>query len=115
MSRQTTLSNVIHIRDFVDTIGDDQTRENTAGYVEIQTDINIFEEENFNSPYVIAEPIRTRIRAYLTQEERDFYLPNTFFYADGRFSTTLSTDGTLEISIQALSLMRHISPPPLPT
>ena len=113
MSRQTTLSNTIHIRDFVDTIRDDHSRENTTGYVEIQTDINIFEEENFNSPNIITQPIRTRIRAYLTQEERGFYLPNTFFYADGRFSTSLSTDGSLEISVQTLSFMRYISSPRL--
>lgn len=108
MSRQPTLSNIIHIRDFVDTIKDDLTGETTTNYAEIQTDVNVFEEENFSSPNIIIDPIRTRIRAYLTQEQRDTYPPNTFFYADGRFYTTLSTDGTPEISIQTLSLMRHI-------
>ena len=46
--------------------------------------INIFEEDGFCSPNIIAEPIRTRIHAYLTREERDLYVPNTFFYVDGR-------------------------------
>ncbi|KAJ2899376.1 hypothetical protein MKZ38_003083 [Zalerion maritima] len=107
MSRQPTFSNTIHLRDFIDAIVDDPTRENAPKYVEIQTDINIFEEDGFCSPNIIAEPIRARIHAYLTRDKRDFYDPNTFFYADGRFSATLSADNTLEISIQALTLMRH--------
>ncbi|KAJ0133166.1 5'-deoxyadenosine deaminase [Fusarium oxysporum f. sp. albedinis] len=111
MSLQSTFSNTFHLRDFVDTVTDDPSRENASNYVEIQTDANIFEESSFYSPNVNVEPIRTRIHAYLTREERDLYVPNAFFYADGRFSTTLSTDGPLEISVQALSLMRHVPHP----
>jgi hypothetical protein len=114
MSRQQTFTTIIHLRDFIDAITDDPTRENAPNYIEIQTDINIFEEDRFCSPNIIAEPIRTRIHAYLTREERDLYAPNTFFYADGRFSTALSTDDTLEINIQALSLMRYVRPQGLP-
>jgi hypothetical protein len=99
---------MIHLRDFIDAITDDPTRENAPNYVEIQIDINVFEEDRFCSPNIIAEPIRTRIHAYLSREERDLYVSNTFFYADGRFSTALSTDDTLEINIQALSLMRYV-------
>ncbi|KAF2184189.1 hypothetical protein K469DRAFT_689516 [Zopfia rhizophila CBS 207.26] len=110
MSRQPTFTNIIHLRDFIDAITDDPTRENAPNYVEIQTDINIFEEDHFCSPNIIAEPIRTRIHVYLTQEERDLYVSNTFFYAEGRFSTALSTDDTLEINIQTLSLMRTMVP-----
>jgi hypothetical protein len=106
---------MIHIRDFADSITDDPTRENAPNYVEIQADINIFEEGSFYNPNIIAEPIRTRIHAYLAREERDFYVPNTFFYADGRFSTALSTDDTLQINIQALSLMRYIRLQSLPS
>ncbi|KAL5583772.1 hypothetical protein FOVSG1_013486 [Fusarium oxysporum f. sp. vasinfectum] len=111
MSLQSTFSNTFHLRDFVDTVTDDPSRENASNYVEIHTDANIFEESSFYSPNVNVEPIRTRIHAYLTREERDLYVPNAFFYADGRFSTTLSTDGPLEISVQALSLMRHVPHP----
>jgi hypothetical protein len=114
MSRQQIFTNIIHLRDFIDAITDDPTRENAPNYIEIQTDINIFEEDRFCSPNIIAEPIRTRIYAYLTREERDLYVPNTFFYADGRFFATLSADDTLEINIQALSLMRCLRPHRLP-
>ncbi|PVH91912.1 hypothetical protein DM02DRAFT_606043, partial [Periconia macrospinosa] len=94
---------MIHLRDFVDAITDDPTRQSAPNYTEIQTDINIFDEDLFYSPNITVEPIRTRIRVYLTREERGLYLPNTFFYCDGRFSTTLSTDNVLEIGIQALT------------
>ena len=107
-------STLIHVRDFVDTITEDPTRENGSNYVEIQTEINIFEEGGFYSPNITTEPIRTRIHTYLTQDERLLYVPIAFFYADGRFSTALSTDDTLEINIQALSLMRYIRPHSLP-
>lgn len=110
MSRQPTFLSVIHIRDFIDTIIDDPNRQTPSNYVEIQTDINVFEEDNFYSPNIVVEPIPARIHAYLTRAERDLYLPNTFFYADGRFSAALSADGILEISIQTLSLMRHDPP-----
>ncbi|KAJ3453671.1 hypothetical protein MRS44_017918 [Fusarium solani] len=107
MSRPTTFSNTIHLRDFVDAITDDPTRENAPNYVEIQTDINIFEEDGFCGSHVDIDPIHTRIHAYLTREERELCTPNTFFYADGRFSAAQSPSGVLQISVQALSLMRH--------
>lgn len=110
MARQPTFSNTIHIRDFVDTVADDPSRHNAPNYVEIQTDINIFEEDDFYRPTITVEPIRTRIHVYLTRELREQYVPNTFFYADGRFSTAVSADNTLEISVQALSLMRSVTP-----
>ena len=47
MSRQPTFTNTIHIRDFVNDIVPDPGRENAPNYVEIQTDINIFEENGF--------------------------------------------------------------------
>ncbi|KAL6359151.1 hypothetical protein LRP88_07368 [Fusarium phalaenopsidis] len=86
MSRPTTFSNTIHLRDFVDAITDDPTRENAPNYVGIQTDLNIFEEDGFCSSHDDINPIHTRIHAYLTREERELYTPNTFFYAHGRFS-----------------------------
>lgn len=101
---------MIHLRDFVDAIVDDPTRENAPNYAEILTDVNIFEEDGFHHHDIVTEPIRTRIHAYLTREQRDLHLPNAFFYADGRFSTALSTEGTLEIGIQTLSLMRYVRP-----
>lgn len=84
MSRQPTFSSTIHFRDFVDAITDDSTRD-APNYTEIHMDINIFDEDGFYSPDIIAEPIRTRIHAYMTRDERGVYVPNTFFYADGRF------------------------------
>jgi hypothetical protein len=96
------------MRDFVNNVTDDPSRENAPNYVEIQAEVNIFEEDGFYSSSVDIEPIRTRIHTYLTREDRELYIPNTFFYADGRFSATPSTDGALEISVQALSLMRYV-------
>ena len=105
MSRQPSFSSIIHLRDFIDTITDDPSRD-APNFVGIQTDINIFEEDGFYSPKIVVEPIHARIHTYMTREQRDAYVPNAFFYADGRFSSTPSEDGTLEISIQTLSLMR---------
>ncbi|QLI70080.1 uncharacterized protein G6M90_00g066680 [Metarhizium brunneum] len=110
MSRQPTFTSIIHLRDFVDAITDDPTRENAPNYVEIQTDLNIFEEDGFHDPNIATDPIRTRIHTYLTQEQRELYVPGAFFYADGRFFTALSMNGTLEISTQTLSLMRQVWP-----
>lgn len=109
MSRQATFSNTIHLRDFVDSITDDPGRENAPNYVEIQTDVNIFDEDGFYSSRIDINPIRTRIHASLTREERELYTPNTFFYADGRFSAAQSAGGTLLISVQALSLSRYVT------
>ncbi|KAF1807902.1 hypothetical protein P152DRAFT_517962 [Eremomyces bilateralis CBS 781.70] len=107
MSRLPSLSNIIHIRDFIDAVTDDPTREVSPNHVEIYTDVNIFCEDNFYTPDIIVEPIRARIRAYLTRDQREQFVPNAFLYADGRFFTTQSPDNTLELSVQALSLMRH--------
>jgi hypothetical protein len=108
MSRPTTFSNTIHLRDFIDAVTDDPARENAPNYDEIQTDINIFKEDGFCGSHVDIDPIHTRIHAYLTREERELYTPNTFFYAHGRFSAAQSPSGVLHISVQALSLMRFV-------
>lgn len=106
-SRSLTLINTIHLRDFVDCITNNPTRlENN--YIEIQADINIFEENRFHSADVIVEPIRTRIRAYVSPAERDLYVPSAFFYAEGRFATAITSDDRLEIIVHALSLMRYV-------
>ncbi|KJK78208.1 hypothetical protein H634G_06381 [Metarhizium anisopliae BRIP 53293] len=76
MSRRRTFTSIIHLRNFVDTIKDDPTRENAPNYVEIQPDLSTFEED----------------------EQRELYPPGAFFYADGRFFTAMSMNGTLEIS-----------------
>ena len=108
MSRQTTFSSTIHLRDFVDTVVEDPSREDAPNHVEIQTDVNIFEEDGFYSSNIDIDPIHTRIRAYLTREERDLYAPNTFFYGHGRFSAAQSPGGVLQITVHALSLMRCV-------
>jgi hypothetical protein len=106
-SRSLTLTNTIHLRDFVDCVTNNPTRlENN--YIEIQADINIVEENRFHSTDVIVEPIRTRIRAYVTPAEREVYVPSAFFYAEGRFVTALTSDDRLEITVHALSLMRYV-------
>jgi hypothetical protein len=106
-SRSLTLTNTIHLRDFVDCITDNPTRlENN--YIEIQADINIFEENRFHSADVIVEPIRTHIRAYVGPAERDVYVPSAFFYAEGRFATAITSDDRLEIIVHAFSLMRYV-------
>jgi hypothetical protein len=65
-SQQPTLTNTIHLRDFVDDVVDDPTRPGISNYVEIRIYVNIFEENRFYSSDVIVEPIHTRIRAYVT-------------------------------------------------
>ncbi|KAF1814388.1 hypothetical protein P152DRAFT_465257 [Eremomyces bilateralis CBS 781.70] len=92
MSRLPSLSNIIHIRDFINTVTNNPTRQGSSNY-----------EDGFYYSDVVVKPIRARIRAYLTQEQRELFIPDAFFYADGRFSTTLSADNTLEINVQALN------------
>jgi hypothetical protein len=108
MSRPPLFSNTIHIRDFVDSVVPDPGRENTSNYVEIHTDVNIFKENDFFSHDIVVEPIRARIHTYLSSQEQNLYCPDAFFYADGRFSAIQLEDGTLELNIQSLSLMRCV-------
>jgi len=61
---QPIFSTIIHLRDFINTIIEDSTRD-APNYTEIYIDINIFEEDSFYSPNIIAEPICTRIRIYI--------------------------------------------------
>lgn len=108
MSQQQVLANTIHLRDFVDSVTDDPSHEGSPNYVQIHAEINIVEEAGFYSSVVNVEPIPARILAYLTRHERELYIPNAFFYADGRFSASLSVDGALEINVHAFSLMRYV-------
>jgi hypothetical protein len=104
MSSQS-LTNTIHLRDFVDEVTGDPTRAD-VNYIEIRTDVNICEEDQFYTPDVAVEPIRARIRAYTPQVERELLVPNTFIYVDGRFSTTVTPSNELQMTIHALSLKR---------
>ena len=108
-NRQLPQVNTIHLRDFVDDVQNDSSR-TSPNHMEIHSDINVFSEAGFSSTNITTEPIHICIRAYLTQEERALYTTNAFFYADGTFYTTLKADGTLEITVHSLSLMRYINP-----
>jgi hypothetical protein len=70
-SRQLTLTNTIHLQDFVDDVVDNPTRPDISNYIENRTDVNIFEENRFYSSDVVVEPIHARIRTYVTQAERE--------------------------------------------
>ncbi len=96
----------IHIRDFVDEVVADRNRLDDENYVEIHTDVNIFQEDFFYDSRIIVEPIHCSIHAYLTQSHRELYSTNAFFYADGRFATTVIED-KLQITVQAFSLQRY--------
>ncbi len=103
-SRSPTRINTIHIRDFVTGLINNPADPNR---IQIKANINIFEENQFHTTDVIVEPIQTRIRAYLTAAEQKLYGPNTFFYAEGRFAA-ITSDDSLEITVQAFSLMRYV-------
>jgi hypothetical protein len=102
-----SLTNTIHIRDFVDEVDPSPTQ--LDNYIDIKTDVNIFQENRFSSSDVIVEPIPTRIRAYVSPAEREAYAPNAFFYAEGRFATSITSDNKLEITVHAFSLMRYVT------
>jgi hypothetical protein len=104
-SRTPTLTNTIYIRDFVDCV-----TTNSSGFehnhIEIQSDINVVQDHRLHSDNIIVESIPTRIRAYVTPSERESYVANSFFYAEGRFGTTTSSDDKLEITVHTFNLMR---------
>ncbi|KAK0753526.1 hypothetical protein B0T18DRAFT_17202 [Schizothecium vesticola] len=91
MSRQPNFSSIIHLRDFIDIVADDPSRD-APNFVEIQTGINVFKDGS-SSPNISVEPVRVRIHAYPTREKRDAYALNAFFYVDSRFSAAPSEDG----------------------
>ena len=64
-SRQTSLSNTIHLHDFVDAVKDDPSRPNSCNYVEILTAINLFQEDDFYSANIIVKLIHIYICTYL--------------------------------------------------
>lgn len=105
-STSAKLANTIHIRDFVDDVLADRTQPNKRNYFEIHTDVNIFQEDGFYDSGITVEPIHTCIRTYLTASERGLYVPNAFFYAEGRFKAAVTTENKLEITVHALGLQR---------
>jgi hypothetical protein len=56
---------------------------------------------------VIAEPISTRIHAYLPSPQRELFITNAFFYAIGCFATASTSDSHLQLTIEILSLERY--------
>jgi hypothetical protein len=105
----STFTNTIHIRDFVLNVVPDRTRSQSENsrYFEIHTDINVCTEDEVSDSIVIVEPIHACIRTYLPSNKRSLYVPNAFFYADGRFNTIITKENNLEIIVQALSIERY--------
>jgi len=100
-------TNTIHIRDFVVDVGPDKYHEESSNYVEIHANVNIFPEEDFSDPSVIAEPIQTDIRAYVKPPNEMLYIPNAFFFAIGSFTTVVTSAKELKIiMLQALTIER---------
>ncbi len=101
-SNSNNALSVIHIRDFIDFVIADRSR------LEIYSDLNIFgEAQDFYDDRICVEPIRCCIHAFLTtQSERELYDTDAYFYADGRFCTSVIED-KLRINVQALSLTRY--------
>jgi hypothetical protein len=104
----STFTNTIHIRDFVLNVVPAKTRlqSENSRYIDIHADVNVFSEDKFSDSTVIVEPIHACIRAYLTSGERPLYVPDAFFYAEGRFHTIITEENKLEIMVQTLSLKR---------
>ena len=107
-SSPSKFPSVIHVRDFMDSIMPDHTQPESPNYVEILADVNIIEEEHFQTLSVIAESISTCIHAYLPPPQRDLFITNAFFYAIGRFATSSTSDGHLQLTIEILSLERYL-------
>ncbi len=80
----STFTNTIHIRDFVLNVVSART---PSGNIDIHADVNVF-------------------HAYLTSGERPLYVPDAFFYAEGRFHTIITEENKLEIVVQTHSLNR---------
>src|SRR6266513_4546029 len=99
----STFTNTIHIRDFVLNVVSART---PSGNIDIHADVNVFSEDQCSDSTVIVEPIHTCIHAYLTSGERPLYVPDAFFYAEGRFHTIITEENKLEIVVQTHSLNR---------
>ncbi|OHE90263.1 hypothetical protein CORC01_14440 [Colletotrichum orchidophilum] len=103
-SQLPKLTNIIHIRNFIDDVRPDSIRPETPNYAEIHATVNVFQEDDFYDTKIDSDPIQTCVRVYLKQNERDFYVPNTFFYADGRFIVETTPEERPKIIVQSLSL-----------
>ncbi|KAK1993564.1 hypothetical protein LX36DRAFT_661401 [Colletotrichum falcatum] len=106
-SQLPKLTNVIHIRDFIDDVLPDSTHPETPNYAEIHAAVNVFQEDDFYDTTIDSGPIQTCVRAYLKQNERELYVPNTFFYTDGRFIVETTAEERPKLIVQSLSLQRH--------
>ena len=102
----TKLMSTIHIHNFVNKVIADQNQPDDENYIKIHINVNIFQEDFFYDSRIIVEPIHCSIHAYLTQFHRELCSTNAFFYADGRFATTVIED-KLQITVQAFSLQRY--------
>src|SRR5579871_5145780 len=110
-SRITNFTNTIHIRDFVLDVGPDHTRSDSSyssSQIEIQSDINIFEDDDIRDSSIIAEPIHACLRVFIKDPQvQDLYIPEAFFYAHGRFHTAVTRDNGMEIIVQVFSIERY--------
>src|SRR5947207_7647770 len=88
----TKFMSAIHIHDFVDEVVADQNQSDNENYIEIHTDVNIFQEDFFYDFRIIIESIHCFIHTYITQFHHELYSTNVFFYVNDQFATTVIED-----------------------
>jgi len=109
-SKLSNLTNTIHIRDFILDVGPDLTKSDSSSsaFIEIQSDVNIFADDEVQDSTIIAEPIHACLRVFIKdQDVRDLYVPEAFFYAHGRFHTAITKDNKMKIIVQVFSIERY--------
>ena len=106
-SQQFTAANTISIRNLIDEVEPDPTRNNTPGYTQFLSNLTIVVEEYFFSPSITIQSIPAYIRTYIPKNDNDLYTSSTFIFADGRFYPSI-TDNILTLIVHTLTLTRFV-------
>jgi hypothetical protein len=101
MPSQVNSPAILHLRDFIDTVGPDPSRPDQGLALQIRAALHLPFQTNLYSDDVELNELPTTIQFFASPSNPQSYEPNKFIYAWGPFLTSVDPDGVLHLILHA--------------
>ncbi|CAI7619518.1 unnamed protein product [Penicillium pancosmium] len=104
MPSQANLPAILHLRDFLNSVGPDPFRPDQGLALQIETSLHLPFQTDLYSDDVELSDLLTTIHFFASPGNPQSYEPDKFIYAWGSFSTSVDPDGSLRLILHAHKL-----------
>lgn len=101
MPSQANSPAILHLRDFINSVGPDPSRPQQGLALQIEASLHLPFQTDLYSDDVELTELRTTILFFASPVNSQSYEPGTFMYAWGSFLTSVDPDGSLHLILHA--------------